>query len=105
MRRRSWSRGLAFVFMAMVYTAAPAGAAVADAIVHLPVEEHQPKDQRPHQDNCVFCQLLGQHAIASQGEVSTGPDLHFGYVPLATPVAPVRETVLHLPDSRAPPLT
>ncbi len=90
----------------MVQVAAPGGAALADAVVHAPLlGEHGTPGGTPHHDICIFCQLLGQHAVASSAAVQAGPHAEIGYIEPIPPTAPVREAVLHHPDSRAPPLS
>jgi hypothetical protein len=103
MRRTARLFRLCLLLLATVQVAAPTGAALADAIVDpLVPGQHQPG--QPHHDNCIFCQLLGQAAIASHPPVQPRLTTHFTYLLPAAPAAPIRGFLRHLPDSRAPPL-
>ncbi len=105
MRRPSRPYRLFLALLAAVQVAAPAGAALADAVVHAPLlGQHGEQGQAP-QHVCPFCQLLGQHAVAAAPALPVGPAAQVDYVDPSVPRAPVRETVLLLPDWRAPPLS
>lgn len=106
MGRPAGLKRLFFALLAAVQVAAPAGAALADAVVHAPLlGEHGNQGQAPHHDICIFCQLLGQHAVASVPALPTGPGTNVRYIDPPAARAPIREAVLHLPDWRAPPLS
>jgi hypothetical protein len=105
MRRTARLYRLCLVLLATVQVAAPAGAALADAVVDPFVPGQHGRQGQPQHDNCIFCQLLGQAAIASHAIVEPHPATTIAYVlPLSAP-APVRAFLRHLPNSRAPPLS
>lgn len=104
MRRTARLFRFGLVVLATVQVTAPAGAALADAVVDSYVLGPHGHESRPHHDNCIFCQLLGQAAITSQVPVPPRPAERVAYVPPVAPAAPVRELLRHLPHSRAPPL-
>jgi hypothetical protein len=105
MRRTARLFRLCLVVLATVQVAAPAGAALADAVVDPLVPGQHEHQGNPQHDNCIFCQFLGQAAVASHATAQPQPATHIEYALPALFRAPVRSFVHHLPDPRAPPLS
>jgi hypothetical protein len=112
MRRPAHHVRLLLAFLATVQVAAPPAAALADAAfadgaqwLGLHIEDHGAgrRDHPPHRDDCVFCQFLGQHAVASQPGVRVRIASLVASFAIETPNGPGLARVYHLPDSRAPP--
>ncbi len=113
MRRPAQRFRLLFAVLATVQVAAPPAAALADAAyardsewVGLHIESHGRRrhDHPPHQDDCIFCQFLGHHAVAYSGGDAARALVWLTRIVPTDPDCPCREVPLHLPDSRAPPL-
>ncbi len=104
MRRPARIFRLWLVLLATIQVAAPTGAALADSIVDPLVPGQHGHQGHPHHDNCIFCQFLGQVAVASHAPVQPQPSTRIEYAP-PTPVRPpIFRLSRHLPNSRAPPL-
>jgi hypothetical protein len=113
MRRPAQRFRFLLAVLTTVQGAAPAAAALADAAyaldsqwagVHIEGHSGGRHDHPPHRDDCIFCQFLGHHAVASPRTAGHRDVVLPAAVAMVAPGCPCREVPLHLPDSRAPPL-
>jgi hypothetical protein len=113
MRRPARRFRLLLALLATLQVAAPTAATLADAAfaasaqwLGLHIEDHGAgrRDHPPHRDDCIFCQFVGQHAVASRPDIRQRIANAVTCFALSESETPHVATALRLPDSRAPPL-